>query len=1292
MKRFLRIYSTLFLTAVCLCAGSYASGVRKGITSIAWLLSKQSQPGAILFNGEWYFLHGLSTAMAEEAAENIFATCGGTVGGTGQNDDLDGDGVCNVNDIDDDNDGVVDAVESPDCFYTLAEAQNLAGGTVRSDFAWLSNNPLTNTYDGNSTTIGWVNPAVTNIAGLGLVDFTLPIARAALISNVQIEVGVTALSSSTSALWQLEGWNGTSWVALSATQAMNTPSTTYTFGNTLQAGTKYGRYRIAGTSTTAGVPANGRLAEVHVNYKNYVASEQPKASCVNDTDGDGTLNHLDLDSDGDGCPDAVEAGVSINAAANGSMSASGGPIYTGGIASGTAKAYVGNGAPAQYGDNGLFNDIETGTESGIYNSTYTYYYAKNNVHNLCLDTDGDGVGDLIDIDDDNDGVLDVVEAGCNLKVGYNTTSASGISNLFSYYGLTPGTTLYNQLADDIGLVFSETASFASGVVLSNVCETSIQGTTYNTDIWIKSVNPANISQSVPLHSISFKNDCQASTPEYLTYSAYDINGSLQYTYNIAADPSITQTSGYKFDLVMDQNYDVYSIKITRNANAAVVIGATLGTGNGFAPCAMTLDTDGDGIPNSLDLDSDGDGCPDALEAGVSANPGASGSMSASGGSIYTGGITSGTANAYVGNGTLSQYGTNGFFNGIETSSESGVYNQHYTYAQYALGGNLNLCANTDNDGLSDLVDLDDDNDGILDAVESPGCFYTTAEAIVTSKISTGVTSSTVNSVGVMAGNDVPTMHDGTGTTVAASNHIVAANQLGTTSTVIYKIEYPTAVGLTQMTVTGATASWGTGAFAVLEGSNDDAIYAAVSAPVAISSGTTKTWPVTVNATNLYKYYRIRVSTVGSTQPTFTNFEVAGTINTATYIPSAHPKPSCVADGDGDGIVNHHDLDSDGDGCPDATEGGGGFTTGDLHESDLPGGNTGANYTGQVTFGVDDNLGNNVDASGVPAIANGGQVLGQSQTAGTPCAQIEPCELTISGTVFEDRDNTNPGVNGNPYTRGPLYVSLVVADMVQSVDTVAADGTYRFTGVLAGTYKVVLTTVPTGSVNASLPSGVIAIGEGGGIDPVSGHSMGDGTPDATASATLSCPAGNAQIDFGIDSSMPVTLVSLTASQATEGTLLQWLTADEKDFDRFEIEQSALPQAGFVKIGEVKGGRSEYSFTDAMKRNGASYYRLKMVDTDGTYSYSRIVTVTKRDGVDLHRVYPNPVADGRISISSVSPIESYQVYDAGGKAVAVKMSAQNGTYTFLFGKDIPSGLYVIQYRAAGRVLSQQFALVR
>ena len=107
------------------------------------------------------------------------------------------------------------------------------------------------------------------------------------------------------------------------------------------------------------------------------------------------------------------------------------------------------------------------------------------------------------------------------------------------------------------------------------------------------------------------------------------------------------------------------------------------------------DTDGDGVTNEKDLDSDGDGCSDAFEAGATTNN---------------------TTNYQF----IGSVGANGLVNSLETAVDNGVVNYNSTYTLYALDATLNVCADTDNDGIGDLVDIDDDNDGIADANEHSG--------------------------------------------------------------------------------------------------------------------------------------------------------------------------------------------------------------------------------------------------------------------------------------------------------------------------------------------------------------------------------------------------------------------------------------------------------------------------------------------------------------------------------------------------------------------------------------------
>ncbi len=73
------------------------------------------------------------------------------------------------------------------------------------------------------------------------------------------------------------------------------------------------------------------------------------------------------------------------------------------------------------------------------------------------------------------------------------------------------------------------------------------------------------------------------------------------------------------------------------------------------------------------------------------------------------------------------------------------------------------------------------------------------------------------------------------------------------------------------------------------------------------------------------------------------------------------------------------------------------------------------------------------------------------------------------------------------------------------------------------------------------------------------------------------------------------------------------------------------AGWIKLGEVaaqgtSNALTDYSFTDIAPLPGTNYYRLKMVDTDGSFTHSRIESLVFDDSGTL-TVYPNPVAIDR-----------------------------------------------------------------
>lgn len=120
------------------------------------------------------------------------------------------------------------------------------------------------------------------------------------------------------------------------------------------------------------------------------------------------------------------------------------------------------------------------------------------------------------------------------------------------------------------------------------------------------------------------------------------------------------------------------------------------------------------------------------------------------------------------------------------------------------------------------------------------------------------------------------------------------------------------------------------------------------------------------------------------------------------------------------------------------------------------------------------------------------------------------------------------------------------------------------------------------------------------------------------------------------------------------VLKWTTASEKNNDYFSIERS-LDSGNFVAIGKVNGSGTthqniSYEFTDRDPYDLA-YYRIKQVDLDQTYSYSKVLKIALGEEADELIIYPNPTTANNINIKGFFPVENssvhIQIFDSMGK---------------------------------------------
>jgi hypothetical protein len=165
----------------------------------------------------------------------------------------------------------------------------------------------------------------------------------------------------------------------------------------------------------------------------------------------------------------------------------------------------------------------------------------------------------------------------------------------------------------------------------------------------------------------------------------------------------------------------------------------------------------------------------------------------------------------------------------------------------------------------------------------------------------------------------------------------------------------------------------------------------------------------------------------------------------------------------------------------------------------------------------------------------------------------------------------------------------------------------------------------------------------------------------------------------DVALPVTLSSFTAIRENNSVLLKWQTLNEQDAVAFEVERSA-DGSHFAKIGTVQASRNsqtshDYSITDAQPLSSVNYYRLRVVNANGSKQNSGIVIVRFGSKFVL-QVFPNPVhetlffqlngnsGNKNIVISDVSGrmVRSIQIHSAANSiSTSIDISSwQNGIY--------------------------------
>ncbi len=193
-------------------------------------------------------------------------------------------------------------------------------------------------------------------------------------------------------------------------------------------------------------------------------------------------------------------------------------------------------------------------------------------------------------------------------------------------------------------------------------------------------------------------------------------------------------------------------------------------------------------------------------------------------------------------------------------------------------------------------------------------------------------------------------------------------------------------------------------------------------------------------------------------------------------------------------------------------------------------------------------------------------------------------------------------------------------------------------------------------------------------------------DGYATSTTVGPL-NSTWKFNLATLLPVKLATFTASLNNTITQLAWSTTQEINTSHFEVEYS-LDGKQFEHIATILANENsnsivQYATTHQLKNdNLLHYYRLKMIDKDGQFSYSPVVVVTTRSAQSLKVVIQGNVVQSQLNVNIINnkaTIVNVSIKNAHGQVVLQqsKIAVLAGSNSLNYKIDnLKSGIYFIE----------------
>lgn len=185
-------------------------------------------------------------------------------------------------------------------------------------------------------------------------------------------------------------------------------------------------------------------------------------------------------------------------------------------------------------------------------------------------------------------------------------------------------------------------------------------------------------------------------------------------------------------------------------------------------------------------------------------------------------------------------------------------------------------------------------------------------------------------------------------------------------------------------------------------------------------------------------------------------------------------------------------------------------------------------------------------------------------------------------------------------------------------------------------------------------------------------------------------------LGGNVTLPVTLARFDGTLLDNAISLAWATTEEMGSRYFDIERSSDTRE-FVRVGRVEmAGNSrttqQYRFLDTKPLPGTNYYRLRIVDLDGSFEISRLIAIDNGANSVAFVLLGNPASSREIRFLLKNEDASYiDLYDLSGKAIRFSLIRTGSEFVLKPTSQLSSGLYLLSLRNVNTVALTRKVLV-